>query len=233
MAELYVNPTQIEDGDLLDYLDGSLKVPEHMAYQKNIAELLFIDSVLDELFYESDCPDEEALLAYASGFLPRTEKKVIEQHLPDCNRCTEFVAQLKQLSERPDPLLTRIIQTGKRILAPWLEPAARQTSFALLGDDEKQYIYHAGEHQIMLTTIPQLPGTNLWQIEGHIINLHQQEMLYEGQVSILQEENFVINSDKLDEFGFFVLEEMTHGQYTLHIELENSIIPIPKFPIEI
>ena len=85
MADLSINLNQIQDGDLSDYLDGvaSLAVADQIAnsvaYQKEAADLQTIDSILDEVFYESDCPDEEELLAYHAGFLPRSEKKIIQQ----------------------------------------------------------------------------------------------------------------------------------------------------------
>jgi hypothetical protein len=238
MADQCSNPSQIQDGDILDYFDGiaSLNVTHHiancLACQKEVADLQTIHSILDEVFYESDCPDEEELLAYHAGFVPRSEKKIIQQHLPDCTYCTQFVAGLTQISQRPDPLLTRIMQRGKRILTALLQPAASHPTFALLGDEEEEHIYHAGEYQIILTTIPLLPGTNLWELEGHIINLHDPEHLYKGQVSLLQDSK-AITTDQLDEFGFFALDEITPGQYSLHIELSNIIIPIENFPIEI
>lgn len=238
MAHHSSNPTQIQDGDLSDYLDGvaplavAAQIANNIAYQKEVADLQTIHSILDEFFHESDCPDEEALLAYHAGFLPRAEKKSIEQHLPDCTSCSQFVAGLTQISERPAPLLTRIMQTGKRIMTALLQPAAPQPTFALLGDDEKQQIYHAGAYQLILTTIPLLPGSNLWELEGHIINLHDPQHLYEGQVSILRDGQ-TIRTDQLDEFGFFALDEITAGHYTLHIELSNIIIPIENFAIEV
>lgn len=238
MADQCSNPTLIEDGDLSDYLDGvaTLAVAHHIATcaacQKEVADLQAIHTILDELFHASTCPDEEELLAYHAGFLPRAEKKLIQQHLPACTSCTQFVAGLTEISQRPDPLLTRIIETGKRVLNAFLRPAAPQPTFALLGDEEQQHIYHAGAYQIILTTIPLLPGTNLWQIEGHIINLDDPQHLYQGHVSLLQDAQ-PITTDQLDEFGFFALEEITPGNYTLHIELSDIIIPIQNFAIEL
>ena len=250
MADRCTNPTTIKESDLSDYLFGiaPANVMGHIANcvacQKEVAELQTIHAILDEVFYESECPDEEELLAYQAGFLPRSEQKIIEQHLPDCLYCTQFVGHLQLISDRSEPLLTRIMQTGKRILSAIFQPTQPQPALALLGDEEQQQIYQAGQYQIMLTTSIPLPGSNLWEIEGHIVNHSNPQMLYEGHVTLLQDtktgipgrplgQGGSVTSDEIDEFGFFALEDLAEGRYTLHIELSNAIIPIHNFTIKL
>lgn len=238
MVDECTNPTAIQEGDLSDYFSGMApaNVTRHITNcvtcQKEVADLQTVHAILEEVFYESECPDEEQLLAYQAGFLPRSEQKMIAQHLPDCLYCTQFVGRLQVISSRPDPLLTRIVQTGKRILTAIFQPTQPQLALALLGDEEQQHIYQAGQYQIMLTTSIPLPGSNLWEIEGHIVNHSNPKMWYEGRVTVLQDSKNV-TSDEIDEFGFFALEDIPPGRYTLHIELSNTIIPIENFAIKL
>lgn len=231
MVDQCSNPTAIQEGDLLAYLSGfaSANVINHisdcLACQKEVVELKIAQAILDEVFYQSHCPDREELVAYKVGFLPHSENRIIKQHLSNCSSCTEFVAQLKRIHEQPDPLLTRIIQTAKRILAAIFQPTAPKPALALLGDEQERYIYQAEQYQIILTTSIPLQGSNLWEIEGHIVNHEDPQMWYEGHVTVLQNGQHV-TSDEIDEFGFFALENLSPGHYFLHIELSNSIIPI-------
>ena len=238
MVDQCSNPTAIQEGDLSIYLSGMapVNIIHHidgcLACQKEVADLQVVNALLDNVFQQSDCPDEDVLLAYQAGFLSRSEQKIIQQHLPDCSYCTQFVAHLQVISEQPDPLLTRIIQTGKRILAGIFQPKMPQPALALLGDEQQQYVYQADPYQIILTTTIPLQGSNLWEIEGHILNHSNPQMLYEGQVSLLQDAKDVTN-DEIDEFGFFALEDIHPGRYTLHIELSNTIIPIENLTIKL
>ncbi len=232
------DPTAIKEGDLSTYLSGtaSASIKYHIdhciACQTEIKDLKTVHAILDDVFYKSDCPDEDLLLAYQSGFMTRLEQKTIKQHLPDCSYCTQFVANLKIIDEQPDPLLTRILQTGKRMLASIFQPAQPQPALALLGDEQQQYIYQAEQYQIILTTSIPLRGSNLWEIEGHIIDKSNPQTEYEGCAFLLQNAKDVV-SDKIDEFGFFALENINPGRYALHLELSNIIIPIEDFTIRL
>lgn len=198
--------------------------------QQELADLQLTHSLLDDIFYEDDCYDEEELLAYQAGFLPRARKKIIQQHLVTCAPCTQFVAHLTQMTTQPDPLLTRLIETGKRILTALLQPAAPQPVFALLGQEEKQLTYHAGDYQLILTMLPFLPGTDLTIIEGHIINHANLQESYDGTIFLYQEKTLIVE-ETIDDFGFFVFEELTPGNYTLQVELAHIIIPIEGLTI--
>lgn len=238
MVDQCSKPTAIQESDLSDYLSGMApaNVIRHIkncvACQKEVANLQVIHAFLDDVFYKNNCPDEEELLAYQAGFLTRSERKITQQHLSDCSSCTQFVSNLQLISEEPDPLLTRIIQTGKRILAGIFKPALSQPAFALLGNEPQQQIYQADQYQIILTTSVPLPGSNLWEIEGHIINHSNPQMCYKGHAVLLQDAKDV-TSDEIDEFGFFALEDVSPGCYTLHVELPSTIIPIENFTIKL
>lgn len=238
MVDQCNKPTAIQERDLSDYLSGMApaNVIRHIsncvACQKEVATLQTIHAFLDDVFYKNDCPDEEELLAYQAGFLTRPEQNIIKQHVIDCLSCSQFVAHLQVIHEKPDPLLTRIIQTGKRILAGIFQPRRQQPALALLGDEQEEHVYQADQYQIILTTSIPLRGSNLWEIEGHIVNHQDPQMCYEGQVFLLQHAKDV-TSDEIDEFGFFALEDISPGCYTLHIELSNIIIPIENFTIKL
>ena len=42
-----------------------------------------------------------------------------------------------------------------------------------------------------------------------------------------------VTSDEIDEFGFFALEDVGPGSYSLHVELSSIVIPIENFTIKL
>ncbi|MGB0386537.1 MAG: hypothetical protein ACPGWR_17145 [Ardenticatenaceae bacterium] len=225
---------EIKDGDLMDYVEGyaDADVARHVAMcvacQKEVAELQTINTIFSHSFYSRDCPDEQELLAYEEGFLSGSALQKIEQHIASCSGCQQITAQLTPPSPLPIPLLQGWIQSGKRILAAIFQPLAPQPAFALRGDEQEQRSYQAGEFQIIMETSSLLKGSHIWQIEGKLINPNDPQMLYEGQVALL-EGSQAVATDEIDEFGFFALEDLKPGQYTLKIELPTTIIPIEEF----
>ena len=228
----------IKEGDLLAYLDGLAEAPvaAHIAQcaacQEEMAALQAIEKTFSEVLRRINCPESEMLLLYETKLLPWSERRSIAQHVADCSFCEREVAQLVKIpfAKALSPF-ERVVQVGKQILHVFRLPFAPQPAFALLGDDDDEpAIYQAGDYQVMLATTSPLIATNIWQIEGQIINLQEPLIPNTGNVSLLRQTRNVA-TDKIDEFGYFVLENLSPGEYTLHIDLPTTIIPIDKFVI--
>jgi hypothetical protein len=171
------------------------------------------------------------LLAYQAGLLPRQERSPIKQHLADCLLCQQEVAQLAQISTTSElSLLERLLLTGKQILDALRLPSAPQPAFALLGDEQQQQIYQAGDFQLIISIKKPLSSTNIWQIEGQLLNESDPLMLYEGEISLLREEERAV-TDEIDDLGYFILEDIESGDYQLLLELPTMIIPIDQLTI--
>lgn len=237
MVKQCINPTVLEEGDLLASLDGvaSPSVMTHIAQcaacQEERAAFLSMTSFFDVALYRQPCPDGEMLLAYQAGLLPRLERSPIKQHLADCVPCQQEVAQLAAISSTTElSLWERLLLTGKQILDTLRLPAAAQPAFALLGDEQQQQVYQAGDFQLIISMSKPLSSSNIWQIEGQLLNERDPLMLYEGEISLLREEERAV-TDEIDDLGYFILEDIESGDYQLLLELPTMIIPIDQLTI--
>lgn len=237
MFENYMTSCKIEEGDLLAYLDGlaSLDVGLHIrkcvACQEEVTALRAINTTFKQVLSRINCPDSQALLLYETKLLAKRERHQIGKHVADCAFCEKEVAQLAKIPfKKPLSTFERMIKAGKQIIGAFRLPAASQPAFARLGDEDEPMVYQAGDYQIMLATSSPLLATNIRQIEGQIINLEDQLIPSTGSVSLLHQTQQVAN-DNIDEFGYFVLEDLRPGEYSLHIDLPTTMIPIDKFVI--
>lgn len=237
MIQQCINPTALEEGDLLASLDGvaSPSVMAHIAQcaacTDSRAALLSMNNFFDVALYRQPCPDADMLLAYQAGLLPRKEQGPIKQHLADCLLCQEEVAQLAAISTSTElSLWERLLLTGKQILNALRLPATQGPAFALLGDEQQQQIYQAGDFQLIISMSKPLSSTNIWQLEGQLLNQNDPLMLYEGQISLLREHESAV-TDSIDDLGYFMLPDIEAGDYQLLLELPTMIIPIDQLTI--
>lgn len=237
MFEQHMINCKIEEGDLLAYLDGvaSLDVASHIRQcptcQEEVKGLRAINTTFKQALSRINCPESQTLLLYETKLLPKRERQQIRKHVADCAFCEKEVAQLAKISfSKPLSPLERMIEAGKQIIGAFRLPTASQPAFARLGNEDEPMVYQAGDYQIMLSATSPLVATNIRQIEGQIINLEDQLIPSTGRVSLRYQTQHVAN-DNIDEFGYFVLEDLKPGEYTLHIDLLSTIIPIDKFVI--
>ncbi len=236
MFEEYNMNCKIEEGDLLAYLDGmaSLNAVSHIrecgTCQEEVTGLRVINTTFKQVLSRVSCPDSQALLLYETKLLPKRERHQVGKHIADCTFCEKEVAQLAKIPfSKPLSTFERLIEAGKQIIDAFRLPIT-QPAFARLGDEDEPIVYQAGDYQIMLASTSPLLATDIRQVEGQIINLEDQLIPSTGSISLLHHTQHVA-SDNIDEFGYFVLENLKPGEYTLHIDLPTTIIPIDKFVI--
>ena len=236
MFEHYSKNCKIEEGDLLAYLDGmaSLDAVTHIrecaTCQEEITGLRAMNTTFKQVLSRVSCPDSLALLLYETKLLPTRERRQISKHVADCAFCEKEVAKLAKIPfSKPRSAFEQIVETGKQILNAF-RLTLTQPAFSRLGNEDEPMVYQAGDYQIMLASTSPLLVTDIRQIEGQIINLEDQLIPSTGNISLLHHTQHVA-SDKIDEFGYFVLENLKPGEYTLHIDLPTTIIPIDKFVI--
>ncbi|MGB0386334.1 MAG: anti-sigma factor family protein [Ardenticatenaceae bacterium] len=234
----------IKEGDLLAHLDGisSKRVASHLeqcaACREEMAALQTIDKTFKQVLRRISCPKPQMLLLYETNLLPKPKQRKIAKHVADCPHCQREVSQLTRVPfDKPLSTVERWVQMGKKILEALLLPPPAlaivrgdQAGKDAVYQDGESAVYQAGDYQIMLATNSPFVPANIWEIEGHIINLHDQFVPYDGHVC-LQKNTKNIATDKIDEFGYFILENVSPGEYTLQIDLPTTIIPIKKFVI--
>jgi len=106
MAEACINPADIQEGDLMAYVDGraSRAVVRHVrrcpACARRAAELERLQAALAVSLYRRSCPTSEQLIAYFHGELKGGERLVVAQHLRQCPHCARELAALARDERR-------------------------------------------------------------------------------------------------------------------------------------
>lgn len=245
MKEKCINPNQIKEHDLMDYVDGlaPIEVQNHVARcqacQTAVSHLREELALLYAAAYEYDCPTSDDLLLYQAGLLAAADHQRIETHLQDCKACQLHVQQLLDVpDESPTPrwltdsIWERLRETGKQLWESVKLPAPMvpQPALVFRGGERIRETYEAGDYQIGIVKIMPIANENRWQLEGQIVNKVNPTEVLHGRIQLHTSDELIV-SDIIDEFGYFALKELPSGNYTILLELEEGFIPIPDFTI--
>ena len=233
------NQHNIQDGDLLAYLDGeaSSTVYDHVSHcEVCMAEAMELQKLRVNLmaeFFRGSCPSTEELMRYQLKELSRKRMREIKKHLVDCPRCRAELAELASaLVDEPEPnWLDQLTAAGRQILAAVLLPGSSQPILVLRGKGQQEQTdqtYQAEAYQVTLTILAPPNHEGLWQVQGKVT--------FNGAPSVemhvhLRQENQMVAVDDLDEFGYFELKKLKSGAYTLAVESSQTSIIIPDFKL--
>jgi hypothetical protein len=237
------------DSDLIAYLEGTA-TPDVVSRIENdpdaLAEATLLrgfETALTAVLYRQHCPALDDLLQWQAGILAATAAQRVEQHVDTCPHCRTELAQLAAAtpaeapravrSSQPAPPAwrTRLAQTGRDILAV-LRPMPLQPAAALRGTAAREMLYHAGDYQVVLKIAPPLAAENVRQLEGQITGHDNPAVVPHGaRVALIGDEGAAICDDTVDEFGYFALDNVESGEYTLRIETPPDTILIEGFAI--
>lgn len=223
-----INTTEIQEGDLLAYVWGESR-PEVAAHisrcafcAAETADLRLLETAFQTALYRADCPETDTLLQYHLGMLPTKQQKQVQTHLTTCSHCQAEIQRFLPKPAQPS-WLERLQQTGKTVLEA-IQIPQMQPVLALRGESH-QKVYQVGAYQVVLATEPPMAAENRWGVEGQVMQLADPTAVLQGTASLWQADTQVA-SDTVDEFGYFELENITSGEYTLHIELPTDTIVI-------
>jgi hypothetical protein len=100
VTETCIDPTEINEGDLMAYVDGTADqaVVEHIrrcpACARQAQELAALQATLTARLYRASCPAPDQLIAFQRGELWGNEKSTVAQHLRQCPHCARELAAL-------------------------------------------------------------------------------------------------------------------------------------------
>jgi hypothetical protein len=100
VTEMCIDPTEINEGDLMAYVDGTADqaVVEHIrrcpACARQAQELAALQATLTARLYRASCPAPDQLIAFQRGELWGNEKSTVAQHLRQCPHCARELAAL-------------------------------------------------------------------------------------------------------------------------------------------
>lgn len=242
MPEICIAPHEIQEGDLLAYLDdaASSEVTEHIARCPACAteaiELQTVRALMTSALYRDGCPSPDTLLQYQNGLLSRSEQRQVKDHIVTCAECRRELAELSVTvtflaTETGETLIERLKESGRELLQATMLPPSPKFAPTFRGAAQWQRAYQAGTYQIIIGIVPPVATEKTRQIEGQV--LPQENVLaaqIEGEVQLIQEGKMSA-SDTVDELGFFALEDIPLGRYTLELELPEVTVLIEDFSV--
>lgn len=247
-----IAPNEIQDGDLLAYLDNaaSALVTDHLgrcaACQADAVDLAALDTELVAALFRAACPPAEDLLAYQVNLLGAGEQAQIRLHVQACLHCQSELADLAAVPAIVSTLSlpARVFDAGRRWLDAVLVMPAVQPALQLRGNEQSSVVYQAGPFQIILAKVPPVVAENIWQIEGQLLETASPDepgdladLLNRAdiQITLLRENSAPsptpVAQDTVDDLGFFLLEDVESGDYVLQIDTPTTTIRLADFKI--
>lgn len=229
--EKCINPAEIEDNDLLAYLEGdaSATISNHVANcrycQREATALQEMDILLATAVANHACPDSDLLWQFATESLTETSSE--HSHIASCPHCQQEVVAIKNALYTPTlatnastnlNLLEQIQQTGRRVLEAVLLPESPSLAPAFRGQAGTEQIYQVAEYRFILVKTPPLVEGGAWRVEGQIISTENPTLTVAGQIHFYQEET-LIYQEAIDELGYFEGHHLPAGIYRLNLEL--------------
>lgn len=235
-----IAPQEIKEGDLSAYLDE--QAPPHVAAhvanclycQAEIANLLGTELLLDEVLYLEDCPDDVQMLHYVAGFLAGEVLENVAAHVASCPDCAQEYRALTAVSPQQQPappsFTSRLQEAGERLLQAVRLPGAPQLGMAMRGQQDMGEIYEASDYQIILGSKPAAFAPQIYLLEGQVIHTETGMPLEAVAITLLQEDK-TVTTGETNMLGYFQLERLSSGSYTLEILIESDRIVIKNLSV--
>ena len=250
MTNFCIAPNEIQDGDLLAYLDGVAlaQVTDHVARcaacQADAAALAGLDAEWAAALFRATCPSTEDLLAYQVNLLGMGEQAQIRLHVQTCDYCQDELTELAAVPPTVNTLSlsARVFNVGRRLLDAILVMPTAQPALKLRGNEQSSLVYQAGPFQIILVKVPPMVAENIWQIEGQLLDTERPDEAgdlaglfsrADIRVTLLRENPAPtpVAQDTVDDLGFFLLEGVESGTFVLQIDTPTTTIRLADFRI--
>lgn len=229
-----VAPEEIREGDLLAYVEGraSQQVKEHVARcppcTAEAAALAKIDRALSAVLYRASCPATEVLVQYQAGLLPVRERRRIEGHLRVCSLCAGELRRLSALDAPQRSLWEEMRRAARTVIeAVRMEPPLRLAA-AVRGGRFSQWLYRAGELDVVLGSEALQPPRDLWRLRGRVTHGGLAEAELTGSTVRLVQESRIVAIQTVDDLGYFSFDRLAAGQYNLWLERPETDVVVRK-----
>jgi hypothetical protein len=227
-----IDPTEIEEGDLIAYLhgDASLQVIEHVIRcafcADQVEQLRMVDAQLLDAFYRGACPSAETLADFALNRLPAVEKLRVAAHVRCCELCSRELEVVHSLTDEAPPSLLAQLRESLA-LALVARPVVSAPSPV------------RGEH---------LQGR--FEVDGIIITFSIQASTLTGRVrrrdsppdadygdqAWLLGETIAVDKDiphsQVDRWGRFRFTSLATGSYALLLQIGDQNVALEEIQIE-
>jgi anti-sigma factor RsiW len=222
-----INPNEIQEGDLLDYVEGRAgpqvrahvnRCPFCAAEAEGMAR---IDGLLTAALYRVPCPETEVLVQYQAGLLPAGAGRQIKRHVDQCPHCAGEVARLSAL-DAPERSLWQEMRRAVRsvVEAVSVRPPARLAA-AVRGGVFHQRLYQADGLDVVLGSEPSRSTYQTWQLRGRVTRGGVADATLASCAVRLVQQDRIVAQEAVDDLGYFCLDQLAPGSYELWIELPD------------
>jgi anti-sigma factor RsiW len=233
LSENCVDPTEIQEGDLMAYVDGVAEeaVVRHVrrcpACARQVQVLAGLGAALTVNLYRHTCPEPDQMIAYQQGELEGNEKLAVAQHLRQCPHCARELADLAReerasLRER----LRAAIETLEAVLVP---PRAQGAAVGGAGGGRPPpaaRVYRAGEIEIILSWQAVWAQPDRWDLSGQVrVEGRVLEMIGGARVELYRGAG-LIAIVAVDSGGRFAFAGVEPADYDLCLLWENRDITV-------
>jgi len=225
-----ISPEEIESWELEAYLHGDApaRVIQHVARcpacSARVSDQKGFHQRLQRALARIDCPSTEVLLQHRWRQLPMGRARAIDTHLVSCAACRAEYAAFA--GPEPGPVQQMLVAASQwlsvltAIFQPPLAPAP-----ILRGAESPPAIYRVPEKdwEIMLT---HATGSRGHVLTGQLLGAGPEELVG-AQAGILADDRLLLTAD-LDSTGWFALQPLPAGRYTLWLDVGVLHIRAPE-----
>jgi anti-sigma factor RsiW len=222
-----ISPAEIEAWELEAYLygDAPVKVVEHIARcpgcSARVNELRDLHRRLQRALARADCPTTETLRQRRWNQLPQAQARSVDAHLAFCAACqAEYASLVGPEPGAAQQALAMVQQLLTAVFQPPLAPVP-----VLRGAETPPAVYRVPEKDWEIVLTP-ATGARGYVLTGQLLGIEPEE-LAAAQAGILADDRLVLKTD-VDPTGWFVLQPLSAGQYTLWIEVGTIHIRVPE-----
>ncbi|MBL7183288.1 MAG: hypothetical protein ISS50_02435 [Anaerolineae bacterium] len=232
-----VNSAEIEEGDLVAYVDGEAdeRVADHIRRCALCAEKAEayrrIQEILGVVFYRASCPSPETLGDFYLNVLPPGQKLVVAKHLRECSHCAQELEEYSITS--PEGVSLGIIEHLKETITGVIEALLippRPQPAAVRGRAAHQRFYRADALNVLIGF--QSSAGRRGTLSGVIIPPEQRLTSLAGTQIGLFRQDEPMGSERVNELGHFVFEDILPGEYDLTFDWQGQMILISRIEAE-
>jgi len=223
-----INPTEIQEGDLLAYAEGetSLAVQDHVQHCAHCAERVAVYSRLDRWLlaglYRTSCPAPDTLAQWQLHLLPADEELQLAAHVRACPHCAH---ELEELVAVDDDLRSALLDRLRGV-SRWLEATlvtAAPRPVGLRGVSAPQRRYRAGDLDVFVGS---QMGAGGQRLIGRLRPPADQRAGAVGVEVWLVHKGRALGSRFTDDLGHFVFPAVAPGQYDLGFDWQGQAVLI-------
>jgi hypothetical protein len=223
-----INPTEIQEGDLLAYAEGeaSPAVQDHVQRCAHCAERAAVYSRLDQWLlaesYRTSCPTPDTLARWQLHLLPADEELSVAAHVRACPHCTHELEELAVVDNDLRSALLDLLPGVSRWLEATLVTAPPRPA-GQRGVSAPQQRYRAGDLDVFVGSQMEAGGRRLI---GRLRPLADQRVDAVGVEVWLVQGGQALGSRFTDDLGHFVFPTVAPGQYDLGFDWQGQAVLI-------